>query len=64
MTREMTVKEYAAAERVTPRTVRTWIAKGAVPVRRTAGGGVRVLILTDQKLEQMKSDDHRGSLGR
>lgn len=40
---EYTVKEYAHAERVTPRTVWRWIDKGAVPVRRTPGGGVRIL---------------------
>lgn len=42
--RELTVKEYAAHERVTTRTVWTWIGKGAVPVRRTPGGHVRVQI--------------------
>jgi len=41
---EMTVKEFAALERVTIRTVKTWIEKGAVQVRRTPGGGVRVLV--------------------
>jgi excisionase family DNA binding protein len=35
---ELTVKEYAARERVTERTVRNWIAKGALPVRRNPGG--------------------------
>ena len=39
---ELTVKEYAERERVTERTVWNWIAKGAVPVRRTPGGGVRL----------------------
>lgn len=39
---EFTVKEFAAIERVTERTVWNWIAKGAVGVRRTAGGGVRI----------------------
>jgi predicted site-specific integrase-resolvase len=41
---EMTVKEFAALERVNIRTVKTWIEKGAVQVRRTPGGGVRVLV--------------------
>lgn len=41
--RELTVKEYAAQEGVTPRTVWNWIDKGAVAVRRTPGGGVRIL---------------------
>jgi hypothetical protein len=40
---EWTVKEYAAIERVTERTVWTWVAKQAVPVRRTPGGRVRIL---------------------
>lgn len=52
MMRELTVKEYAAVERVTVRTVQRWIDKGAVPVRRTPGGGVRVLIL---RVEDMKT---------
>lgn len=39
---ELTVKEYAAIERVTERTARRWIAKGAVTVRRTPGGGLRI----------------------
>lgn len=42
---EVTVKEYATMERVTPRTVRRWIDKGAVSVRRTPGGGVRIAVL-------------------
>ena len=42
--RELTVKEYAIHERVTTRTVWTWISKGAIPVRRTPGGSVRVQI--------------------
>ena len=40
---ELTVKEYAAQERVDERTVRRWIMKGAVKVRRTPGGGIRIL---------------------
>jgi excisionase family DNA binding protein len=40
---EYTVKEYASRERVTPRTVRRWIEKGAVAFRHTAGGGVRII---------------------
>lgn len=39
---ELTVKELAAVERVSERTVWTWIAKGAVDVRRTPGGGIRI----------------------
>jgi len=41
---ELTVKEYARHEQVTTRTVWTWISKGAVPVRRTPGGSVRVQV--------------------
>ncbi len=43
--RELTVREYAAHERVSTRTVKTWISKGAIPIRRTPGGGVRVQLL-------------------
>lgn len=39
---ELTIKEFAAVERVDERTVRRWIAKGAVEVRRTPGGGIRI----------------------
>jgi predicted site-specific integrase-resolvase len=41
---EYTVKEFAEREQVTARTVRLWIEKGAVPVRRTPGGGLRIVI--------------------
>jgi hypothetical protein len=40
---DWTVKEFAARERVDTRTVRRWIVKGAVPVRRTPGGGIRIV---------------------
>lgn len=40
---ELTVKEFAARERVHEQTVRDWIRKGAVPVRRTPGGGIRII---------------------
>jgi len=63
MTREMTQKEYAAMERVTTRTVRTWIAKGAVQVRRTPGGRVRVLIIGAEQLQKRKNEEERGSSG-
>lgn len=42
--RGVTVREYAKFEQVSEVTVRRWIVKGAVPVRRTPGGGVRVII--------------------
>lgn len=40
---EFTVKEYAHRERVDERTVRRWVAKGAVVFRKTPGGGVRIV---------------------
>lgn len=42
--RELTVREYARHERVTERTVWTWIRKEAVHVRRTPGGRVRIVL--------------------
>lgn len=42
MTPELTIKEFAARERVDERTVRRWIEKGAVSARRTPGGGIRI----------------------
>jgi predicted site-specific integrase-resolvase len=39
---ELTVREYAAIERVTERTVYSWISKGAVDIRRTPGGRIRI----------------------
>lgn len=39
---DLTVKEFAARERVDERTVRRWILKGAVEYRRTPGGGIRI----------------------
>lgn len=64
---EFTVKEFAGKERVTTRTVRTWIAKGAVDVRRTPGGGIRIVERrSDSRAifvsDVMKSDEDRGSL--
>ncbi len=41
--KEFTVKEMALRERVDERTVRRWIAKGAVDIRRTPGGGIRIV---------------------
>ena len=43
MMAEFKVREFAAIERVTPRTVRQWIAKGALEVRRTPGGHLRII---------------------
>jgi len=63
---ELTIKEFAARERVNERTVRRWIEKGAVDIRRTPGGGIRiatrrvtVLTLTD---DERASSDKRGHL--
>lgn len=42
-TKEFKVRDYARKEQVTEQTVRNWIAKGAVEVRRTPGGGVRIV---------------------
>lgn len=55
--KELTVKELAASERVTERTVWNWIAKGAVDVRRTPGGGVRISTVQTTK----KTDHHANS---
>lgn len=43
MAKELTVKELAHRERVTERTVRNWIDKGAVDYRRTPGGAIRII---------------------
>lgn len=40
---EMTVRQYAQHEQVTVVTVRRWISKGAIQVRRTPSGGVRIV---------------------
>jgi hypothetical protein len=42
-TTEWTVSQFAEREQVTPLTVRRWIEKGAVEVRRTPGGGIRIV---------------------
>jgi predicted site-specific integrase-resolvase len=48
--RELTVREFAEKEQVDQRTVRRWIDKGAVDVRRTPGGGLRILASPHDKL--------------
>jgi excisionase family DNA binding protein len=57
--KELTVKEFAASERVDERTVRRWIAKGAVDVRRTPGGRVRIADRRDGS-RTMTNSDNRG----
>jgi excisionase family DNA binding protein len=39
---ELTIREFAELERVHERTVRLWIHKGALRVRRTPGGRIRI----------------------
>lgn len=58
---ELTVKEYAERERVTTRTVRTWIAKGAVKCRRTHGGHLRIVDQSSRVVVvNMKDAERRG----
>lgn len=40
---EWTVRQYAVKEQVHPRTVWRWVTKGAVAVRRTPSGRIRIL---------------------
>jgi len=54
---ELTVKEFAAKERVDERTVRRWIDKGAVDVRRTPGGGIRIRDRRESFVGQMINTD-------
>lgn len=44
---EWTVSQFAEREQVDERTVRRWIYKGAVQVRKTPGGGIRVVTKLD-----------------
>lgn len=62
---ELTVKEMAEQEGVHERTVRRWIDKGAVQIRRTPGGGIRILERRTMPRESghaMASQDTRGHL--
>lgn len=54
--KELTVRELAEQERVTERTVWTWISKGAVDVRRTPGGRVRI---QPMKKPEVSGSSHR-----
>jgi hypothetical protein len=40
---EYKVRAYAQKEQVSIATVRLWIAKGAETIRRTPGGGIRIV---------------------
>ena len=55
---EFTVKEFASKERVDERTVRRWIVKGAVDVRRTPGGGVRIVEPVPRNMAKADSKRH------
>lgn len=57
MAKEFTVKELAHRERVNERTVRRWIDKGAVEVRRTPGGGIRIIERSTTIIISAKGDD-------
>ena len=54
---DYTVKQFAQKEQVDPRTVRRWIEKGAVQVRRTPSGGIRI---PESKAIFMTIDDKVG----
>lgn len=56
---ELTVKEFAAKERVDERTVRRWIDKGAVDVRRTPGGGIRIQERRESLVGMINTDTSR-----
>lgn len=64
---ELTVRQFAKVEGVSERQVRTWIAKGAMEVRRTIGGGVRIIERRSEVRERavffsLKSGEDSGSL--
>lgn len=40
---EWTVRQYAQREQVSVVTVRRWVQKGALEIRRTVGGGIRII---------------------
>lgn len=58
---DQTVKEYAARERVDERTVRRWIQKGAVEVRRTPGGGIRIPDTNSQDMAKVDNSGQRSA---
>lgn len=55
---EFTVREVAERERVSQRTVRRWIEKGAVIIRKTPGGGVRVLLASQYQQSTVDIKGH------
>lgn len=59
---DLTVKEFAAKERVDERTVRRWIEKGALAdvIRRTPGGGIRIADRREPSRSGMTNTDKRG----
>jgi excisionase family DNA binding protein len=56
---EFTVKEYAEREQVHEQTVRRWIVKGAVTVRKTPGGGVRIVSDAPRPASRAHDDPRR-----
>jgi predicted site-specific integrase-resolvase len=62
---EFTVRDFARKEQVNEKTVRRWIVKGAVEVRRTPGGGIRIVERRDDRPRAVffgTSGDNRGHL--
>jgi len=51
---EYTVKQYAMREQVTVPTVRAWIKRGALEIRRTPGNHYRIVVERD---DDARSDD-------
>lgn len=65
MIHEFTVRDFARKEQVNEKTVRRWIVKGAVTIRRTPGGGIRIVERRDGESRAVffdASDDDRGHL--
>lgn len=62
---EFTVRDFARKEQVNVCTVQRWIVKGAVEVRRTPGGGIRIVERRDEQSRAVfftASDGNRGHL--
>jgi excisionase family DNA binding protein len=56
---ELTVKQYAKLEQVTPRTVYHWIEKGVIQPRLTPGGKFRIRVSQSVLIVDMKTDENR-----